>query len=131
MLKECDIFAVDMSTRVYILPYAPKQLLLLSAAFLIALSSYAALGLGKKKSSLGSKKLLSAKVAGLSANFSLKSGYNYRGTTVLETPTPQVINIHSEITAQQGNLTFTIPLRKKIIVNSIKIGIGNEAFKSH
>lgn len=120
-----------MSTSATKLSRSTKQLMLMTAALLFAIGSYAALGLGKKKSALGSKKLLSAKVTGLSANFSLKSGYNYRGNTVLETPTPQVININTEIIAQQGNLSFTIPLRKKIIVNSIKFGIGNEAFKLH
>ena len=106
-----------------------KQTVLFAVAIIVALAGNASLGLGKKKSSLGSKKLLSAKAIGFNGNFSLKSGYSFRGNTVLETKSPQVIELNTEVTAKKGKFTLTIPLRKQVLVNSIKIGVNNEPLR--
>ena len=108
-----------------------KHLVLVIVAVTLAINAHASLGLGKKRSSIGGKKLLTAKVLGFNGNFSLKSGYNFRGNAVLDTKSPQIIQLNTEVTAKKGNFTFTIPLRKQVLVSSIKIGVGNGALRTH
>lgn len=108
-----------------------KRFAFFVGALVIVMTTHASLGLGKKRSATGSKKMLSSKVVGFNGNFSLKSGYNFRGKSILDNKTPQVIQLNTEIIAQKGNFTFTIPLRKQVLVKSIKIGLGNETLRSH
>jgi hypothetical protein len=129
LLKDIGIFAKAMLLRNMSIKSSTKQTVLFAVAIIVALAGNASLGLGKKKSSLGSKKLLSAKVIGFNGNFSLKSGYSFRGNTVLETKSPQVIELNTEVTAKKGKFILTIPLRKQVLVNSIKIGVSNEPLR--
>lgn len=120
-----------MFLRINTISSKVRQVSLLVLAITIGISAHASLGLGKKRSATGSKKILTAKIIGVSGNFSLKSGYNFRGKSILDTKSPQVIQLNTEITAKKGNFTFTIPLRKQVLVNSIKIGLGNEKLRTH
>ncbi len=129
LLKDIGIFAGVMLLRTKSIKISVKQTMLFAVAIIVALAGNASLGLGKKRSSLGSKKLLSAKVVGFNGNFSLKSGYSFRGNTILESKSPQVIELNTEVTAKKGNFTLTIPLRKQVLVNSIKIGVSNEPLR--
>jgi len=131
LLKDIGIFVVAMLLRSKSIKFSSKQTILFAAAMIVALAGNASLGLGKKRSSLGSKKILSAKVTGFNGNFSLKSGYSFRGSNIIETKIPRVIELNTEVTAKKGNLTLTIPLRKQVLVNSIKIGVGNESLRTH
>ena len=131
LLKDIGIFVVAMLLRIKSIKISSKQTILFAAAMIVALAGNASLGLGKKRSSLGSKKILSAKVTGFNGNFSLKSGYSFRGNNIIETKIPRVIELNTEVTAKKGNLTLTIPLRKQVLVNSIKIGVGNESLRTH
>ncbi|HAL95637.1 MAG: hypothetical protein EB025_00210 [Chitinophagaceae bacterium] len=131
LLKDIGIFVVAMLLRIKSIKFSSKQTILFAAAMIVALAGNASLGLGKKRSSLGSKKILSAKVTGFNGNFSLKSGYSFRGSNIIETKIPRVIELNTEVTAKKGNLTLTIPLRKQVLVNSIKIGVGNESLRTH
>jgi len=131
LLKDIGIFVVAMLLRSKSIKFSSKQTILFAAAMIVALAGNASLGLGKKRSSLGSKKILSAKVTGFNGNFSLKSGYSFRGNNIIETKIPRVIELNTEVTAKKGNLTLTIPLRKQVLVNSIKIGVGNESLRTH
>lgn len=131
LLKDIGIFVAAMLLRIKSIKISSKQTILFAAAMIVALAGNASLGLGKKRSSLGSKKILSAKVTGFNGNFSLKSGYSFRGSNIIETKIPRVIELNTEVTAKKGNLTLTIPLRKQVLVNSIKIGVGNESLRTH
>ena len=131
LLKDIGIFVAAMLLRIKSIKISSKQTILFAAAMIVALAGNASLGLGKKRSSLGSKKILSAKVTGFNGNFSLKSGYSFRGSNIIETKIPRVIELNTEVTAKKGNLTLTTPLRKQVLVNSIKIGVGNESLRTH
>jgi hypothetical protein len=131
LLKDIGIFATAMLLRIKSIKISFKQTVLFAAAMIVALAGNASLGLGKKRSSLGSKKILSAKVTGFNGNFSLQSGYSFRGNNIIETKIPRVIELNTEVTAKKGNLTLSIPLRKQVLVNSIKIGVGNESLRTH
>ena len=108
-----------------------KHVVFVTVAVTLAISVHASLGFGKKRSAIGSKKILTAKVIGFNGNFSLKSGYSFRGNTVLDTKSPQIIQLNTEVTAKKGDFTFTIPLRKQVLVSSIKIGLGNGTLRNH
>ena len=129
LLKDYGIFATAMLLSLSSIKLCTKQKALFVVAVTIAIAGNASLGLGKKRSALGSKKLLSAKVVGFNGNFSLKSGYSFRGSTVIEPKNPKVIELNTEVTAKKGNFTLTIPLRKQVLINSIKIGVSNEPLR--
>ena len=96
----------------------------------ITLGAYATLGDGKKKSSISSSALLSGRKALKPGTFSLRSGYSFRGNTVLsEAPSTTVIKINTEITVQKGKTSVTIPLRKNVVLGRVKIEIGNRQFQ--
>ena len=129
LLKDYGIFATAMLLSLSSIKLCTKQIALFVVAVTIAIAGNASLGLGKKRSALGSKKLLSAKVVGFNGNFSLMSGYSFRGSTVIEPKNPKVFELNTEVTAKKGNFTLTIPLRKQVLINSIKIGVSNEPLR--
>ena len=93
---------------------------------LSAITSYATLGDGNKKSTLPKTLLLSSKT-NKPGSFSLRSGYAFRGNSVLNTqqPAKRYINLNTTVTYQRGNTTYIVPLKKKIILSNIKIDISN------
>ncbi|MBU6176575.1 MAG: hypothetical protein KGO80_02265 [Bacteroidetes bacterium] len=106
-----------------------QKTMLLGVATLIVVSSFASLGLGKKKAASAGKKLLSNKVLSYNGSFSLKSGYSFRGNTVLDNPTTRVIQLNTDLVTKKGNYELTIPLRKTTLVNKVKIQLGNQTLR--
>ncbi len=106
-----------------------QKTMLFGLAVLIMVSSHASLGLGKKRSASAGKKLLSNKVTTYTGNFTLKSGYNFRGNAVLESPTTRVIQLNTDIITKKGNYELSIPLGKTTLVNKVKIEFGNQALR--
>jgi ABC-type uncharacterized transport system ATPase subunit len=82
----------------------------------IAVGSFATLGDGSGKKS--SRKLLTGKVSARPGSFSLRSGYNYRGTQVINLQENHYINLNSVVTYQQGHTTYTVPVKKKVLLNN-------------
>ena len=106
----------------------------LAAMLLLAvcgIAGYAALGDGNSKSSVIPKKsLLSNKASAAPGSFSLKSGYTYRGNSVLTTKNESnFINFNTVVTTQKGNTVYIVPLKKKVILNNVKIELGNRQLK--
>jgi len=97
---------------------------LVTAVFITAsLVTFAALGDGKKDDSkrTHNKSLLSAKTNPYNfKNFSLRSRYNYRGSTILN-PSQQnkYITLNTVATYQKGNITYILPLKKKVLLDKI------------
>jgi len=106
----------------------------LVATILIAATtivSFGALGDGRKGPDLPKKSpLLSGKTYS-QGSFSLKSGYTYRGSRVLTTTQPNnlYINLNTVVTHQRGNTTYIVPLKKKVILDKVKIELGNRQFQ--
>jgi hypothetical protein len=85
-----------------------------------AITAFATLGDGKvKKSGRLQKSLLSDKALSNSGNFSLKSGYTFRGNQVINTQTEKYINLNTVVTFQKGNTTYILPLKKKVMLDKI------------
>ncbi len=99
---------------------------------IIAVASFATLGDGKIKSvKEGPKKsLLSNKSTITPGTFSLKSGYTYRGNQVINPNSePKSIRLNTVVTLQKGNITYTVPLKKNVILDKVKIDISNRQLR--
>ncbi len=60
----------------------------------------------------------------------MRSGYTYRGTKVINNATDKkYINLNTVVTLQKGRTTFTIPLKKKVVFDKVKIDLSNRQFK--
>ena len=104
----------------------------LSILLLLAVSAagaFATLGDGRKKSGSSNNSLLSYKPTAKPGSFSLRSGYAYRGSEVINTTEKKFIRLNTTVTLQKGNTTYIVPLKKKVILQNVKIDIGNRQFK--
>lgn len=107
----------------------------LTALTLIAVSAaaaFATLGDGKRKNASTTPKnaLLSGRTATIKGFFSLKSGYSYKGSEVLNSSSDKkYISLNTVVNVQRGNTTYVLPLKKKVIIDKVKIEFGNRQFK--
>jgi hypothetical protein len=89
-----------------------------------SVASFATLGEGGKKSTRSTERsLLSNKSYTYSSRgFSLRSGYNYRGSNILINPSAgKYFTLNTTVvTYQKGNTTYILPLKRKIILDKIK-----------
>lgn len=84
-----------------------------------SLGSFATLGDGNAKKTRPVKKsLLSTKSSVAPGSFSLSSGYNFRGTQVINTKDNKYINLTTLVTYQNGHTSYIVPLNKKVILNN-------------
>lgn len=96
----------------------------LATLFLIGLSlaAFATLGDGKSKGKKSS--LLSSKPSITPGKFSLKSGYQYRGSQIInQQKDKNSFTRNSLVTYQKGNMTYVLPL-KTIVPQKIKLTVG-------
>lgn len=96
----------------------------LTTLFLIGLSvaAFATLGDGKSKGKKSS--LLNSKPTITPGKFSLKSGYQYRGSQILNQQNDNnSFTRNSIVTYQKGNMTYILPV-KTIIPQKIKVTVG-------
>ncbi|MBP6414855.1 MAG: hypothetical protein KA330_00220 [Chitinophagaceae bacterium] len=108
-----------------ILRIISKKLAVVLLITVSAITSFATLGDGKKKSDLPKTALLSSKTT-KPGSFSLRSGYAFRGNNVLNpAPAKRYISLNTTVTYQRGNTTYIVPLKKKVILSNVKIDIGN------
>jgi len=92
--------------------------------FLIGLSvaAFATLGDGKSKGKKSS--LLNSKPTITPGKFTLKSGYQYRGSQIINQQTQNnTFTRNSLVTYQKGNMTYILPV-KTIIPQRIKVTVG-------
>ena len=95
-------------------------LILISAT---ALAAFASLGDGKSKGKKVS--LLNNKATVTPGKFSLKSGYQYRGSQVInQQKSDNFVTLNSIVTYQKGNLTYILPLHTTVNTKKIKISVG-------
>jgi len=80
----------------------------------VAMGAFATLGDGSTKTK--TNKLLTAKTT-VKTRFSLSSGYSYRGSQVINTQ-DRYVSLNTVVTFQQGHTTYTVPVKKKVILNN-------------
>ena len=104
----------------------------LSVLILLAVSAigaFATLGDGKIKRDLPRKALLSNKTV-KPGFFSLKSGYTYRGDQIINSASEtKYVRLNTTVTMQKGNTTYIVPLKKRVILQNVKIDISNRQLK--
>jgi hypothetical protein len=100
-------------------------LILISAA-----GAFATLGDGKSKPSATKKSFLSNRTSFKPGSFSLKSGYSYRGNLVINNNVEKkFIRLNTVITVQKGNISYIVPLKKKAILNNVKLDFSNRQLR--
>ncbi|HEX4876620.1 MAG TPA: hypothetical protein VFV31_08105 [Chitinophagaceae bacterium] len=106
-----------------------RKLAVISLIAFSAFAAFATLGDGKKANSLPVKSnLLSGRTTN-TGSFSLRSGYNFRGSQVLTTTSEKrYINLNTTLTVHKGNTTYIVPLKKKVVAN-VKIDLGNRSLQ--
>ena len=93
-----------------------------------SLAAFATLGDGGKKS--GRSHLLSNKATPKYQPFTLKSGYNFRGNNLLNTKTEtRSIMLNTSVTYKKGNITYIVPLKKKVFLDKVKINPVPPSFR--
>jgi len=96
-----------------------------------AAGAFATLGDGKKKpGSAAPSTLLSGRTAATPGYFSLKSGYTYRGNSVISND-KKYIRLNTVVSMQRGKTTYILPLKKKVLLSNVKIELGNRQFKKN
>jgi hypothetical protein len=96
----------------------------------ISAGAYATLGDGKAKSGIPGSSLLSNKITLRPGSFSLRSGYTYRGNQVITNKGEiRYIQLNTVVTLQKGSTTYIVPLKKKVILNNVKIDISNRQLR--
>lgn len=93
-----------------------------------AAASFATLGDGKSKSSRTTRPLLSGKSA-YTNGFSLKSGYTFRGSQVFSNAPNRYVNMSTVVSYQKGHTTYVLPLKKKVILENVKIDLSNRQLR--
>ncbi len=100
-------------------PYLKRKLV--TALFIsLSVAAFATLGEGGKKASAPrNKNVLSSRAPAYNyKTFSLKSGYNYRGNSFLNTDSKdRFVMLNTVMTFQKGNATYILPLKKKLVLN--------------
>ena len=94
-----------------------------------AVASFATLGDGNKKSSRTSTSSLLSSRAARPGYFTLRSGYTYRGSQVISPEQSRYINMNTTFTYRRGNTTYIVPLKKKVLLNNVKIDISNRQLR--
>ncbi len=92
---------------------------LLTASF----AAFATLGEGGKKNvSHSNKNLLSARSAAVNyKSFTLRSGYNYRGSKLLTATanSNNYIMLNNVIMVEKGNQAYILPMKRKVLLDRI------------
>jgi hypothetical protein len=94
-------------------------------AFIAAFSfaAFATLGDGKSKGKKSS--LLNNRTSVVRGKFSLKSGYQYRGSQIInQQKTNSSITLNSVITYQKGNTTVIVPIKTTVLTRHVKVSVG-------
>jgi len=128
-VKNFSIFAVYMNLTALIKNNLSKRRLITAVFISASVAAFATLGDGgyrKKPSSTQSLLALKPNYSQLKT-FTLKSTYNYRGNMVFSMDRldeKEYIIMNTYVTYQKGNSTYTLPLKKKVLLNKVKLGSG-------
>ena len=108
----------------------PKYALACVFGLFIGLGAYATIGVGKKKSAVSASKILSSRKAIKPGTFTLRSGYNFRGNTILnQNPEQITVQLNTTVSVQKGNTTLSVPLKKNVLIGRVKFELGNRQFQ--
>ena len=132
IVKIFSIFAKHMNLTSFIKRNCSKRRLATAVCFSISVAAFAALGdVGLRRTPSPKQSLLGFKPEyNHVKTFTLKSTYNYRGNSVfsLDKTEDQYVLMNTFVTYQKGNTTYTLPLKKKVLLNKVKLGTGTQSY---
>ena len=100
-----------------------KKATVLTLISATAIAAFASLGDNKVKGKNAS--LLNNRSAVTPGKFSLKSGYQYRGSQIInQQKINDVVTLNSVVTYQKGNLTYILPLKTSVNTQKVKLSVG-------
>jgi len=105
-----------------------KKLAILLLLAFSTVGSFATLGDGKLNRDKPKKNLF-ANNPSRPNTFSLRSGYDFRGKEVINPQTRRYINLNTVVTYQQGNNSYVLPVKKKVVLEKITFN-PNEASRN-
>ncbi|MGC4039175.1 MAG: hypothetical protein QM764_24665 [Chitinophagaceae bacterium] len=105
--------------------FTKKKVAIIAVLSFFGIGAFATLGDGSAKKSKD-KNILSDKTVIIKhGTFSLKSGYNFRGTNVINPIKQEIyINLNTVATYERGNRTYILPIKSKVLLNNVKISAG-------
>lgn len=104
--------------------------LTLALTLFSGLVAYATLGEGRRKAAKRKAVVrLSNRTENTPGTFSLKSGYLYRGSSVLRGDEKVTLRVNTTVSLQKGQQVYTMPLKKEILLNKVKISLGNQTLR--
>jgi len=100
-----------------------KKVVALIVITVFAIATFASLGDGK---SIGKKaSLLNNSYRITPGKFSLKSGYLYRGSQVVnQQKNNDILSLNSIVTYQRGNMTFILPVKTTVNTQKFRVSVG-------
>ncbi len=104
-------------------PYILKRKFTTLLLITVSIAGFATLGSGGgRKNVISTKSLLSHKPSYNYKNFSLKTGYQYRGMSIFSAAKAEgkYIQMNALVTYQKGNSSYILPLKKKQALSRIK-----------
>jgi hypothetical protein len=111
-----------ITKRKILFRFLTRKAVTLTLIGLSAFAAYATLGDGKSK---GKKKSLLNKTVVTPGKFSLRSGYQYRGSQVInQTRSNNTITLNTVVTYQKGRMTYIVPLKTTVLTQKVKLGVG-------
>ena len=107
--------------RITILAFVKRKAVTLLLMIAFTAGAFATLGDGKGKDK--NKSLLSSQKVNIRPGyFSLKSGNQYRGSVVID-QSSRFIFLNTSISYQKGHTTYIVPLKKKVVLENVKLKI--------
>lgn len=94
---------------------------LLTTSVIGAFATFSIYSTGKNNDKKHRRALLSQQSSLKPGTFSLKSGYIFRGGQLFTTQAPKYINLNAVANYQIGNITYVLPLKKKILMGKVSI----------
>jgi len=118
-----------MKPRLTIVNFLSKKSIVLTLICATAIAAFASLGDGK--SNVKKTSLLNNKTTVTPGKFSIRSGYQYRGSQVInQQKTENIITFNSQVVYQKGNLTYIMPLKTTVNMQKVKFSVGVPQLKN-
>ena len=119
----CFYICLRMKLSKLLFNFLNKKSIVLTLISVTAIVAFASLGDGKSKYKKTS--LLNTRTIVTPGKFSLRSGYQYRGSQVInQQKTDNIITLNSQVTYQKGNLTYIMPLKTTVNMQKLKFSVG-------
>jgi hypothetical protein len=116
------------TNKTILVKFLGRKMLVIALITSTAIAGFAALGDGKTASTSDRplRSLLTNKSQ--TNSFTLRSGFKFRGNQVINTNTQKYVNLNMVLTYQKGNMTYVLPLKKKVLDN-VKIDFSNRQLR--